>query len=98
MAAIFAESARILRDDGVLTVMFTHKRAEAWDTLGMALMEGGFTIETSWPVNTEFEHSLHQSKKNAAASTIMLVCRRRDSGPGEPAYFENLEGDVRAAA
>jgi len=53
MAAIFAECARILRDDGVLTVMFTHKRAEAWDTLGMALMEAGLTIETSWPVNTE---------------------------------------------
>ena len=57
MTAIFAECDRVLRDDGVMTVMFTHKRAEAWDTLGMALMEAGFTIETSWPVNTESEHS-----------------------------------------
>ena len=31
MQAIFAESYRVLRDDGVMTVMFTHKRAEAWD-------------------------------------------------------------------
>lgn len=98
MTAIFAEAHRILAPTGVLTVMFTHKRAEAWDTLGMALMEGGFTIETSWPVNTEFEHSLHQSKKNAAASTIMLVCRKRDSGRRESTYFENLEGEVRTAA
>ena len=34
MTAIFAECDRVLRDDGVMTVMFTHKRAEAWDTLG----------------------------------------------------------------
>ena len=68
-AAIFAEADRTLRDDGVMTVMFTHKRAEAWDTLGMGLMQAGFTIETSWPVNTESEQSLHQAKKNAASTT-----------------------------
>jgi adenine-specific DNA methylase len=98
MTAIFAECRRVLRDDGVLTVMFTHKRAEAWDTLGMSLMEAGFTIETSWPVATESEQSLHQAKKNAAASTIMLVCRKRVDARGDPAYFEDVEGEVRAAA
>ena len=63
--------------DGVLTVMFTHKRVEAWDTLASALIGAGFTIKASWPVHTESEHSLHQAKKNAAASTILLVCRKR---------------------
>jgi adenine-specific DNA methylase len=98
MTAIFAECQRVLRHDGVLTVMFTHKRAEAWDTLGMALMEAGFTIETSWPVNTESEQSLHQAQKNAAASTIFLVCRKRLATAGDHPYFEDLEADVRAAA
>jgi putative DNA methylase len=100
MAAVFAEAERILRDDGVMTVMFTHKRAEAWDTLGMGLMQAGFTIETSWPVDTESQASLHQAKKNAAASTIMLVCRKRAApadGAAHP-YFEDLEADVRIAA
>lgn len=100
MAAIFAEAERILCDGGVMTVMFTHKRAEAWDTLGMGLMQAGFMIETSWPVNTEGEHGLHQAKKNAATSTIMLVCRKRNRDGDENArpYFEDLEGDVRIAA
>ena len=98
MTAIFAECHRVLRDDGVLTVMFTHKRAEAWDTLGMGLMEAGFTIETSWPVNTESEQSLHQAAKNAAASTILLVCRKRPVSVGSPPFFEDLEADVRSAA
>ena len=98
MTAIFAECQRVLRDDGVMTVMFTHKKAEAWDTLGMALMEAGFTIETSWPVNTESEQSLHQAKKNAAASTILLVCRKRLPTSDDHPYFEDIEGEVRAAA
>lgn len=98
MSAIFAECSRVLRDDGVLTVMFTHKRAEAWDTLGTGLLEAGFRIETSWPVNTESEQSLHQANKNAAASTIMLVCRKRDQAVGDAPYFEDLESEVRAAA
>ncbi|MCL4868346.1 MAG: DUF1156 domain-containing protein [Anaerolineae bacterium] len=77
MAAAFREMHRVLHPHGVLTVMFTHKRVEAWDTLASALIGAGFTIKASWPVHTESEHSLHQAKKNAAASTILLVCRKR---------------------
>jgi putative DNA methylase len=100
MTAIFAEAYRVLRDDGVLTVMFTHKRAEAWDTLGMGLLQAGFAIETSWPVNTEFENSLHQSGVNSAASTIMLVCRKRPTArPIERrVYREDIEAEVRDTA
>lgn len=99
MTAIFAECSRVLDERGVMTVMFTHKEADAWDSLGMALMESGFSIETSWPVNTESEQSLHQAKKNAAASTIMLVCRKREIRPSPThPFFEDLEADVRRAA
>ncbi|SCL70417.1 Adenine-specific DNA methylase, contains a Zn-ribbon domain [Micromonospora citrea] len=100
MTAIFSEARRVLRDDGVLTVMFTHKRAEAWDTLGMGLLKAGFTIEASWPVNTEAEHSLHQSGVNSAASTIMLVCRKRSlqAATAVDVYLEDIEGEVRQVA
>ncbi|MFE3514120.1 DUF1156 domain-containing protein [Streptomyces sp. NPDC059166] len=99
MAAIFTECCRILSDDGVLTVMFTNKNARAWDALGSALIAAGFTVETSWPVATEPESSSHQANKNAAESTIMLVCRKRDrSGDGGKRYFEDVAPEVRAAA
>jgi len=99
MTAVFAECHRVLRADGVLTVMFTHKRAEAWDTLGMALLEAGFTIENSWPVNTESENSLHIANLNSAASTIMLVCRKRAAaGASGQVFFEDIESEVRQAA
>ncbi|MGO1260535.1 MAG: DUF1156 domain-containing protein [Bifidobacterium mongoliense] len=99
MTAIFTESKRVLADNGVLSVMFTHKRAEAWDTLGMSLLRAGFTIETSWPVNTEAETSLHQANMNSAASTIMLVCRKRvERDDDHKVYLDDIEHDIRQAA
>jgi putative DNA methylase len=94
MAAAFREMRRVLRDDGVLTVMFTHKKVAAWDALASALIAAGFRIETSWPVHTESQHSLHQAKKNAASSTILLVCRKRDT-TAEPTWWEDIKGRVR---
>ena len=90
------EAHRVLRDDGVMTVMFTHKRVTAWDTLGASLLDAGFSIESSWPVRTEFEHSLHQAKKNSASSTIFLTCRKR--GTSEPAFFSDLRPEIQRTA
>ena len=100
MAAIFAECRRVLTDNGVLTVMFTHKRADAWDSLGTALITAGFTIETSWPVHTESEQSLHQARQNSAKSTVFMVCRKRsERRPNrDRVYLDDIEGDIRQAA
>ena len=39
MASIFAECHRVLKANGVMTLMFTHKAAGAWDALTTGLME-----------------------------------------------------------
>ncbi len=98
MLLAFREMYRVLHPDGALTVMFTHKRVEAWDTLASALIGAGFEIRASWPVHTESEHSLHQAKKNAASSTIMLVCRKRENHTGESVWWEDIQNNVRQTA
>ena len=80
MAAIFAECRRVLKPDGIMTLMFTHKATGAWDALTKGLIESGFAITASWPINTEAEGSLHIKDKAAANSTIFLVCRPRVGG------------------
>ena len=78
MAAIFGECRRVLKADGIMTLMFTHKATGAWDALTTGLIEAGFVITASWPVNTEAEGSLHIKDKAAANSTIFLACRPRE--------------------
>jgi len=97
MTAIFAECRRVLRDDGVMSVMFTHKASGAWDALASGLVEAGFVITASWPVNTESEISMHIKEKSAAKSTIFLVCRPQEQRTGDDAnYWEDVEPKVAA--
>lgn len=98
MTDVFTESRRILRNDGVLTVMFTHKKQEAWVSLFNSLIRAGFMISATWPVKTESEHSLHQAKKNAAQSTVILVARKRPPKAG-PGYFgSQMRSEIRGRA
>jgi len=78
----------------------------------MALIGAGFSVESSWPVHTESRHSLHQAKKNAARSTVLLTCRKRLSPPvsppmggteggetgGEAVWWDDIRGEVRRVA
>ena len=99
MAAIFAECRRVLKPNGIMTLMFTHKATGAWNALTTGLMESGFTITASWPINTEAASSLHIRDKAAANSTVFLVCRPRAAAePMDGArYWEDVEPLVAGA-
>ena len=99
MAAIFAECRRTLKPAGILTLMFTHKATGAWDALTKGLIEAGFVIIASWPVNTESSGSLHIKDKAATNSTVFLVCRPREdrSATAENVYWEDVEPKVASA-
>ena len=99
MASIFTECRRVLKPNGIMTLMFTHKATGAWDALTKGLMEASFAITASWPINTEAEGSLHIRNKAAANSTIFLVCRPRPRTPGvrESLYWEDVEPRVAHA-
>ncbi len=98
MTDTFKEAGRILCDDGVLTVMFTHKKQEAWEALFNSLVKAGFIITATWPVKTESEYSLNQAKKNAAQSTVILVARKRPSGAGIGYFDAAMRQEIRKKA
>ena len=99
MSSIFTECRRVLKRDGLMTLMFTHKATGAWDALTKGLMEAGFIITASWPINTEASGSLHIKDKAAANSTIFLVCRPRHGteSAGDSQYWEDVEPQVAQA-
>ena len=95
MLASFHEIKRVLKDDGILTIMFTHKATDAWDTLAMSLMEAGFEISASWPVHTESNISLQIARKNAVKTTIFLVCRMRSTGQEELWWEDDILPSIK---
>ena len=73
MAEIFKECFRVLKDDGIMTLMFTHRSQDAWETLTQSLIDQGWVITSAFPVESEGENSMHQQEVAAAASTIFLT-------------------------
>lgn len=92
MGEAFAETARVLKDDGIAVVVYAHKAISAWETLVGALLKAGLTVDGSWPFSTEMANRLRGMNSAALASSIFLVCRKRhvDAGVG-------IAGDVRHA-
>jgi adenine-specific DNA methylase len=98
MTDIFSEMNRVLESDGIFTLMFTHKKTEAWDTLTKALIESGFVVTATHPVSTENPHSLHQAGKNSAESTILLSSEKRDSESDGYTLWSEIQSKTREVA
>ncbi len=98
MEAIFAEVQKILTPGGVMTVMFTHREMEAWDTLTSALISAGFTITATHPIKTEMRDRIGVQGKASADSSIFLVARKQTSQSSERTLWENVQDDIRQAA
>lgn len=96
MEACFREMHRILRDDGVMTVMFTHRTAEAWSSLATALMNAGFTFISSWPVRTEPPDKYAKRGKGVLKVTVLLTCRKRKAN--HPGIWEHIIDELRELA
>jgi hypothetical protein len=92
MREIFAQCHRVLKDEGIMTVMFTHTTQKAWEAVTRALIEAGWIITSSLPVESESTESLHQKDKAAAESSIFLSCRKRDTERTVPATWRGLGG------
>jgi putative DNA methylase len=77
MALSFAEGRRVLKEDGIGSVVFAHKTTEGWEALLSGMIQGGWTIAGSWPVATEMGSRLRARESAALATSVHLICRPR---------------------
>lgn len=82
----FAEGRRILRPDGIGTIVFASKTTASWEAILKAVVDAGWIITGSWPIDTEMETRVAAQGQARLASSVHLVCRPR----------ENPEGSIRA--
>jgi len=76
MSDIFSELYRVLKPGGVMTVMFTHKETDAWDTLTMSLINSGFIITSTHPITSEMPQRAGMRTSASADSTLLLTGRK----------------------
>jgi putative DNA methylase len=91
-AASMVEGRRVLSPNGIGVVVFAHKSTSGWETQLQAMVDAGWTITGSWPIDTEMGSRLRAMDSAALASSIHLVCRPREDSAG--AVLQNV-GDWR---
>jgi len=86
---VLRESARVLKDEGVLAFSFHHSRSEGWGAIQAALTSAGLTVAASHPLHAELRAA---SPKSAAKDPIsldaILVCRK-STAVGPSAWSES---------
>jgi len=82
MGQAMAEGRRILRPDGIGVVVFAHKSTAGWEAQLQAMIDAGWTMTGSWPIDTEMGTRLRARDSAALASSIHIVCRPRENADG----------------
>jgi adenine-specific DNA methylase len=82
MKEAMAEGRRVLDPTGVGIVVFAHKTTAGWETQLQAMIDGGWVVTASWPIDTERPGRLRANDSAALASSVHLVCRPRESADG----------------
>lgn len=78
MARAFKTCHTALRPEGRLVIVFAHKQPDAWETLVSAIIKAGFVVDGSWPIQTEQAARMRAQGSAALASSVWLVCKKRD--------------------
>lgn len=86
MATAFRRAWEALVPEGHLVIVFAHKNPDAWETLVGALINAGFTVTSSWPIDTEMRGGVRNLNRASLASSIWLVCRKRTEDAGVGRY------------
>jgi len=82
MGKAMAEGRRILVPNGVGVVVFAHKSTAGWEAQLQAMVDAGWIITSSWPIDTEMGTRLRAHESAALASSVHLVCRPRENPDG----------------
>lgn len=75
----FAEGCRILRADGIASIVFASKTTASWEAILQAAIDAGWIITGSWPIDTEMQARVAGMHQARLASSVHIVCRPRDT-------------------
>ncbi len=93
MARSFRSCHAALRPAGRLVVVFANKHPDAWETLVAALIQAGFVVDGSWPIQTEMGNCNRAIASAALSSSVWIVCKKRPVAC--PGWDNTVLGEMR---
>jgi putative DNA methylase len=96
MHVAMEEGRRILAPNGIGIVVFANTSTAGWETMLQSLVESGWVITGSWPIDTELASRVLAQNRSVLASSIHLICRPRENPEGSSNSYIGEWSDVLA--
>lgn len=91
LAEAFTAARKVVRDDGVVTIVFGHGDPDVWHRLLTAIASAGLVLTGSWPARTEKGGSAGSAN---IVTTLTLACRPAPAERGE-GRVQDVDAEVR---
>src|ERR1700730_2098485 len=72
----------VVKPEGIGVVVFADTSTASWEAILGAVIDAGWSITASWPIDTELQNRTKASKAASLLSSIHLVCRPRENAGG----------------
>jgi adenine-specific DNA methylase len=82
MTLSLARARQLLSPDGIGTVVFADTATTSWEALLGAVVDSGWIITASWPIDTERQVRTQAQGAASLQSSVHLVCRPREHPDG----------------
>lgn len=76
------EGRRIIPCNGIGVVVFAHKSTSGWESQLKSMIDAGWIITGSWPLDTELSSRINAMGTASLVSSVHLVCRPRENEDG----------------
>jgi len=89
----FKEIHRVLKPNGIATIVYTHKSTSGWEALINSLLDSGLVVTASWPIDTEMKARLRAKESAALASSIYFVARKMERK--ETGWYNEVKDEIK---
>lgn len=90
----FQEIHRVLKPDGIATIVYAHKSVEGWETLINSLLDSGLIMTGAWPLHTEMQARLRAQESATLASSIYIVARKMERHP--TGFYNEIKEELKS--
>ena len=89
----FREVYRVLKPNGVATIVYAHTSTAGWESLINSLLDSSLIVTSAWPVYTEMKERLMAKESAALASSIYIVARKMARQP--TGFYNTVQEELK---
>ena len=93
MTKSLKEMYRVIKPDGIMTLIYAHKTTAGWETLIQSMLDSGFVITAAWPIDTEHKARIAAQNTASLASSIYMVARKWKKEPSR--YYRDVKPELQ---